>query len=239
MKISKEDLELIEKIKNYRTDQNQMDVINFKNEVLEKQNHELKNALKTLQSEHIDRNKLLNDIKKLKNENNNLKEKIEKSETKFDFLMTSPQSVRSVYGEIKNYLSKVEKKVLVCSPWITYLMEEFDGLPENINFKVITNFRKEDIEAGITDIDKIRVLKKFGADIRYNNNLHAKMVFIDSKIAIISSANMTGRGLRINYEAGVLIKDKKIVEDSIKFFKGVWKESKPLNPELITNYVSD
>lgn len=239
MKISKENLELIEKIKQYRSDQYQLEVIAFKNEVLEKQNNELKKALKTLQSEHIDRNKLLGDIKKIKEENKNLKREIQKSDKKFEFLMTSPESVKSVYGEIKNYLSQAEKEILVCSPWITYLMEEFNELPEDISLNVITNFRDEDIKSGITDIDKIRVLKSLGAEIRYNNNLHAKMVFIDSKIAIISSANMTGRGLRINYEAGVLIKDKKIVTESIKFFKGVWEESRPLNDDVINKHTPD
>lgn len=236
MKISPENIELIEKIKNYRSDIQKLEIIAFKNEILEKQNQELKKALKKFQSENIDRNKLLDDIKNLKEKNRRLKLDFERSSEKYEFLITSPKSTGSVYGEIKNNLKSAKKEVLVCSPWITYLLDEFEGLKKGVKIKVITNFRSEDIDCGITDIDKIRVLKGMGSEIRYNNNLHAKIVIIDSKVAIISSANMTSKGMRINYEAGILIKDQKEILKAIEFFKGVWDVSKPLTDEIISKY---
>lgn len=236
MKISPQNMELIEKIKNYRSDLQKLEIIDFKNEIIERQNQELKKALKKFQSENIDRNKLLDDIKNLKEKNRRLKLDFEKSSEKYEFLITSPKSTGSVYGEIKNNLKSAKKEVLVCSPWITYLLDEFEGLKKGVNIKVITNFRSEDIDSGITDIDKIRVLKGMGSEIRYNNNLHAKIVIIDSKVAIISSANMTSKGMRINYEAGILIKDQKEILKAIEFFKGVWDVSQPLNDEIISKY---
>lgn len=236
MKISPEDLELIEKIKLYRHNQQKMEILGFKNEVLEKQNNELKNAMKKLQTEFIEQVKLMEDIKELQEENRILRLKLEKSKEKYDFLITTPHSTLSVYGEIKHHLSQAKKEVLVCSPWITYLLDEFKDMDKSVNVKVITNFRAEDIKSGITDLDKIRVLKDLGADLRYNNNLHAKMVLIDSEVAVISSANMTGRGLRINYEAGVMVKDKKQLKKALEFFNGVWGESEPLTPEIIKKY---
>jgi phosphatidylserine/phosphatidylglycerophosphate/cardiolipin synthase-like enzyme len=236
MKISPENIELIEKIKNYRSDKHKLEIIAFKNDILAKQNQELKSALKQLKSDNIDRNKLLDDIKNLKEKNKKLKVDIKKSQEKYEFLITSPKSTGSVYGEIKNNLKNAKKEVLVCSPWITYLLDEFEGLKKDINIKVITTFRSEDIEHGITDIDKIRVLKKMGSEIRYNNNLHAKIIIIDSKVSIISSANMTSKGMRINYEAGVLVKDQNEIKKAIEFFNGVWKVSQPLNDDVISEY---
>ena len=236
MKISPQNIELIDKIKNYRSDKQKIELIAFKNEILEKKNHELKSALKKFQTENIDRNKLLDDIKKLKEENRKLKFDLKRSSEKYEFLITSPKSTGSVYGEIKNSLKTAKKEVLVCSPWITYLLDEFEGLKKGVNIKVITNFRMEDITSGITDIDKIRVLKDIGSEIRYNNNLHAKIVIIDSKVGIISSANMTSKGMRINYEAGILIKDEKEIKKAIEFFDGVWNVSKPLNDETISSF---
>lgn len=236
MKISQQKMELIEKIKNYQSDKQKMEIIAFKNEFLEKQNEELKNALKRFQSENIDRNKLLDDIKSLKDKNRTLKLDLKKSTEKYEFLITSPESTGSVYGEIRNNLKNAKKEVLVCSPWITYLLDEFEGLNNDVRIKVITNFRSEDIDSGITDIDKIRVLKGMGSEIRFNNNLHAKIIIIDSKVGIISSANMTSKGMRINYEAGVLIKDNKEILKAIEFFNGVWDVSKSLTDEIISNH---
>ena len=125
----------------------------------------------------------------------------------------------------------------MCSPWITYLVNEFKGFKQDVNLKIITNFRKEDVKRGITDIDKLRALQDLGAEIRYNNNLHAKMVFIDGKTAIISSANLTKRGLSVNYEAGSVIKDYEKVQEAVEFFDNVWKDSEILTSELIRKYV--
>ena len=63
------------------------------------------------------------------------------------------------------------------------------------------------------------------------------MVFIDGVTAIISSANLTKRGLSVNYQAGAVIKDQKKVSEGIQFFIGVWDESDLLTPELIMKYI--
>jgi len=48
-------------------------------------------------------------------------------------------------------------------------VDEFGDFNKKINLKVIANFREEDVKSGITDLDKFRVLKNLGAEIRYNN----------------------------------------------------------------------
>lgn len=116
------------------------------------------------------------------------------------------------------------------------MVDEFGDFNKKIRLKVIANFREEDVKSGITDLDKFRVLTRLGAEIRYNNNVHAKMVFIDSKIAIISSANLTRKGLSVNYEAGVVIKNQDKVKKALKFFKGVWDESEPLTEKMILEF---
>jgi len=62
------------------------------------------------------------------------------------------------------------------------------------------------------------------------------MILIDSKFAIISSANLTKRGLSVNYEAGILIKDIGQVKKALEFFCGVWMESKPLSDDELNKY---
>ncbi|MEN4006800.1 MAG: phospholipase D-like domain-containing protein [Methanobacteriaceae archaeon] len=228
MKVSEEILEILEKIRSYRKNKEVFETLKSENEVYKKQNEEYKNTLTELQSDLVDRNRLIEQIKKLKSENRKLKLDNKRAGDRFDFIVTTPNSTGTVYAEIRKNLAKAEKEVLICSPWITYLVDEFKEINNQIDMKIITNFREEDVKSGITDIDKIRVLKKQGADIRYNNDLHAKMILIDSEIAIISSANLTRRGLSVNYEAGVIIKDQNHVKMALEFFKGVWEESEAL-----------
>jgi len=234
MEVSEEIMKIVEKIRNYRTDKELLETLKSENEVFKKQNTKYKETLTKLQSALIDKNKLIEQINDLKLENRKLKLDMKQLRDNFDFIVTTPNSTSTVYGEIRENLAKAKKEVFVCSPWITYLVDEFKEFNrKNINMKITVNFRKEDIEREITDINIIKVLKKIGAEIRYNNDLHAKMILIDSNVAIISSANLTRKGLSVNYEAGVVIKDQNHVKKALEFFKGVWEESEPLDEELI------
>ena len=56
------------------------------------------------------------------------------------------------------------------------------------------------------DKGKVKKLKK----------IHAKMIIIDDKECLITSANLTENAMETNVEAGVWTRDKKIVEDSCK-----------------------
>ena len=237
IKFTKKDLEFIEKIRTYRSNEIQIKTLSLENKILKEKNSEILNDFIDLNKELIDRDKLINQINELKKEKKDLKLELVESREKYKFVVTTSDSVTpSVYGEIRKNLSEAENEVLVCSPWITHLVDEFKGFSQSINIKIITNFRKEDVERGITDADKLRALHDLGAEIRYNNNLHAKMVFIDGKTVIISSANLTKRGLSVNYEAGAVIKDMEKVQEAVKFFDNVWNESEILTPELVRKY---
>lgn len=236
MEVSAENLELIKKIKEYRGCIELEEILKHENKLLKEEKEEFREALIDLRKEMMDQIQLQEKIKILENENQKLRLDRERAEMGYDFIVTTPNDTSSVYGEIRHHLSQAKKEVLVCSPWITYLVDEFRDFNRGIKLKVVANFREEDIKKGITDLDKFRILKKLGADIRYNNNLHAKMVFIDSRVAIISSANMTQKGLSVNYEAGVIIKNQSKVKKALDFYNGVWNESEPLTEELIRKF---
>lgn len=245
MKISKEIIELAEKIKKYRTDVKLIEELKTKKEVLESQIKELEKSIKILKLNTIKQNKLLEQIKELEEGKKKLKLDLERIKEAYTFIVTTPSEASStVYGEISRGLSKAQQEVLICSPWITYIADELSSFrkkkgKKKINIKIITRLIKEDIEKGVTDLDKFRVLKDaFGAEIRYNNNLHAKMVVVDNSVAIISSANLTKKGLSVNYEAGICLKDKNMVNKVAQFFNDVWSESKPLTQEAIKNVLS-
>ncbi len=244
MKVSKDIIDLTEKIKRYRTDIKLVKELKIKKDALEKQVELLEKNIKILKLNAIKQNKLLEQIKELEGDKKKLKLELERIREAYTFIVTAPnEASHTVYGEISRELSKAQKEVLICSPWITYIVDELSSFRKEERkkvIKIITRLIKEDIEKGVTDLDKFRVLKDvFGAEIRYNNNLHAKMVIIDNSVAIISSANLTKKGLSVNYEAGVCLKDKNMVNKVAKFFNDVWRESKPLTQEAIKNALSN
>jgi phosphatidylserine/phosphatidylglycerophosphate/cardiolipin synthase-like enzyme len=245
MKVSKEIIDLAEKIKKHNINVKLIGELKIKNEALEKQTKTLEKDIKILKLNTIEQNKLLKQIKELEEEKKGLKLNLEKSRGSYNFIITTPNEASdTVYGEISRELSKAQKEVLICSPWITYIVDELSTLSKKegkkkVNIKIITRLIKEDIDKGVTDLDKLRVLKDvFGAEIRYNNNLHAKMVIIDNSVAIISSANLTKKGLSVNYEAGVCLKDENRVNKVARFFNDVWHESEPLTQQAIKNVLS-
>jgi len=223
MEVSKEIIKLAEKIRAYRIDTKLIKEIEIKKEILEKHVEELEEI-----------------IKNLKEENSQLKFKLEKEREAYTFIVTTSKETSNitVYGEINRELSKAKEEVLICSPWITHIDDEFSDFKKRkdkkkINIKIITRLVKEDIEKGMTDLNKLRVLENLGAEIRYNNELHAKMVVVDNSIAIISSANLTKRGLSTNYEAGICLKNRDNINKVTQFFNDIWDESKPLTKKAI------
>lgn len=245
MEVSKEIIELTEKIKKYRIDVRLIEELKTKKDVLDSQVKELEERIKILKLNTIKQNELLEQLKELEEDKKKLKLDLERLEEKYTFIVTTPNGASdTVYGEISRGLSEAQQEVLICSPWITYLVEELSRFKKKegnlkISIKIITRLIKEDVEKGVTDLNKLNVLKdNFGAEIRYNNDLHAKMVIIDNSVAIISSANLSKKGLSVNYEAGICIRDKDMINEVVQFFNDVWEESKPLTPEYIKNVSS-
>ncbi len=102
MKLSKEILELAEKIKDYRTDIKLVKELNIKKEALEKQVEELEKGIKILKLNTIEQNKLLEQIKELEINKKKLKLDLEKSKEAYTFVVTTPSEVsNTVYGEIR------------------------------------------------------------------------------------------------------------------------------------------
>ena len=54
--------------------------------------------------------------------------------------------------------------------------------------------------------------------------LHAKMIIVDDKECLITSANLTKNAMEVNIEAGIWTCDKKIIEDSINVLKELKNE---------------
>jgi hypothetical protein len=71
--------------------------------------------------------------------------------------------------------------------------------------------------------DALSILKQLGAEIKYDNMLHARIIIFDDVAVIISSADLDSEGLNNQKQAGILSFDKIVVRDAINFFDKAWE----------------
>jgi phosphatidylserine/phosphatidylglycerophosphate/cardiolipin synthase-like enzyme len=124
----------------------------------------------------------------------------------------------------RDLIEKAQLDIFVTSPFVDscYLvtaLQEAKG--RRVTVKLVAR-RPENVKEDRLKIDCQTNLKRAGIVIHYINQIHAKIIVIDSKIAIISSMNLysgsTGGAL---FEAGVVSFEKKVVDSATKYIVGL------------------
>jgi len=107
------------------------------------------------------------------------------------------------------------KNIILCAPYIKKNIVQKIIKEKNINanLEVITTANIASFIRGASDIEAIEELLESGIKVINHQHLHAKIYVFDKEKAIITSANLTYNGLNKNYEYGILIDDKKIIDD--------------------------
>lgn len=143
------------------------------------------------------------------------------------------QGVSSTHDEIFKMLYNARNKIIVVGFWVYSFPQFFETL-QKIQ---VESEHPIDIEFYFNDTKKWKntilngwpigfVPKIFGINTEHDKGkvkkmkrLHAKMIIIDDKECLITSANLTENAMETNIEVGVWTCDKKIVKDSINFLK--------------------
>jgi len=141
---------------------------------------------------------------------------------------------------------EAKTRILITSPWITeraarLLLEE--TLPRvrsgTLDVRIVCRV-KEPGDLRITDLDALGRLNEAGCHVRYSTRLHAKLLIVDRRASIVSSANLTttaGYGLEIsagwrNEEVGILIRDEgQVLEDLESQFSAIWEAATAIQPD--------
>ena len=101
---------------------------------------------------------------------------------------------------------------------------------------------KEPTDLEITDLYALKSLESDGCKVRFSNRLHAKLLLIDDRAAIVSSSNLTataGYGLdhkieARNEELGILLeKEPSALQDLEKEFGQIWDASTALTEDTL------
>lgn len=119
----------------------------------------------------------------------------------------------------------------------------FSGLINHQSKKtLIVRWRLGDFVSGASDLDTFAVATELGWDLYMNSHLHAKALFT-GKNAIISSANMTDRGMagsppQGNYELGVCIEETE-TSSLQTWFDQIIEDSRLMDDELFQQLSSE
>jgi DNA helicase HerA-like ATPase len=131
-------------------------------------------------------------------------------------------------------------RLWVTSPWITsravnLLLQDVLPRVRRGEFEVRIVYRvKEATDLEITDLDALKVFEDSGCLVRYSTRLHAKLVLIDQRAAIVSSSNLTasaGYGVDVpaawrNEELGILVEDEMdVISELEEQFLAIWEQA--------------
>jgi len=235
---------LIEQIRKTREIIRERDEYKYTSEYLTEINNELQNQMEALRSQNKTLKTELEEKEKLSNENKSLRQRVDS----FEFLVTTPDymDTKTISDEFRVSVKSAKKEIWIVSPWITHLIPEIEEIaPKGVKFKIITRIDEKDVGTPSFDENVARRLIRLGGgSIKRLNYLHAKMIIVDGKKAIISSANITRAGLGdddadiVNYEAGVVVQGK-YVEDAITFFNAMWDKADVIDDKTMNNIIKE
>ena len=245
MNMGEEDLGgLIEQIRKTREIIRERDECRYTSEELIEINDELQKQMEHLRLQNNVLKTELEEKKELSDENTSLRKQVDS----FEFLVTTPDymDTKTISDEFRISVKSAKKEIRIVSPWITHLIPEIENIaPKGVKFKIITRIDEKDIGTRSFDEDIARRLIRLGkGSIKKLNSLHAKMVIVDGKKAIISSANITRAGLGdddadiVNYEAGVMVQGD-YVKDAITFFDAMWDKAVVIDNKTLNNIIKE
>jgi phosphatidylserine/phosphatidylglycerophosphate/cardiolipin synthase-like enzyme len=130
-------------------------------------------------------------------------------------LVTSPWMVT-----FYNLVGTTEEELLVASPFISNeplrriveIIEDKQSL-DSMHVNIVTNLAVDSLLSGSIDAAALLYLAQSipNSTVTYLPSLHAKIYVADTKVAVITSANLTNKGLAGNHEYGVLLRDPMLV----------------------------
>ena len=154
----------------------------------------------------------------------------------------------TILGHAVRLTHEAQQRVWITSPWITRgavsrLLD--DLIPKvragEIELRIVYRF-KEPHDLEITDLDQLGRLQEAGCQLRYSSRLHAKLLLVDDRAAIVSSSNLTataGYGLEDqaghrNEELGVLLEDEaSALADLEREFLTIWESGSTIGPDTL------
>ena len=151
-------------------------------------------------------------------------------------IINNPPWSGNLLAKMKEMIQHAEKEILITSPHIYYtdwLTAELQPLiSKNVKFRIITwpSYKRE-VFRSIEDVEEDRkqffTLKRFlemfpRGSVKLNDNIHAKMLIVDEREILVTTANLSQTGLYENYEIGIYAENPELAKAGKRFFESVW-----------------
>ncbi len=135
---------------------------------------------------------------------------------------------------IEDIVKGAQQYVYFASAWVKggmfrRIMSNIDTTLVDVRL-IVRGSEKKDFE--ITDPSVFGIE---GVKYAYHPSLHAKMIIVDGKKAIVGSANITYSGLKEhgNREVAIVIEDEEVIGELVSYFQTIWNESYEYSPNLV------
>jgi len=115
---------------------------------------------------------------------------------------------------VVSVFKQAQESLFVSAPYIkSYGVELLLSHTKARRLTLLTNLSLENATSAGFDFDSLLGLgQQFELTVSSLEKLHAKIYVADTHLALVTSANLTRGGLQENYEYGVLLRDKNIVQ---------------------------
>ncbi len=143
------------------------------------------------------------------------------------FLMSELQKTKDTLRVISPFISKDGIDVLL------------EGLGRGISTRLITRCNSSDFISRVNSAHALKSLVDSSGRIRVQDRyLHSKLYLFDSRLAVVSSSNLTYAGLNKNAEIGIVIRNPSMLQTLEDHFEYSWdKLSEDLDKEDIQSII--
>lgn len=163
-----------------------------------------------------------NNIQELKHKLSELTKEFNQS--KSQFLETSPNNdIKSIRDKLLELIDSAENEVLIVSPFIDMYSELVGRAKQNPNMKVVIltrpigEFKGERQRFAKSAWETLNKLPN--VTIKISGILHSRIIIVDGKKLLVSSADWTHDQLYDEFNAGLYTEDKDSIDKAKKFFK--------------------
>ena len=126
---------------------------------------------------------------------------------------------------LKNWYKKLleelplTKELKIISPFVQEnVLRKIQSNFDFNNLELITRFKLEDFAMNVSSLAGLKFSVDKGASIYGIKDLHSKVYLFDKRAAIVTSANLTNGGLLSNYECGIFLTDKTLIQNLHDYF---------------------
>jgi uncharacterized protein len=156
-------------------------------------------------------------------------------------------SQESILDKARGLVDSAKTRVWITAPWVTASAASalLDGLSRRIvgdglDVRLVYRLKGTD-DLTISDLSALDRLEAAGAQIRFSDRLHAKVILVDDHSAIVSSSNLTSTagfsrttGNWQNQELGTaLLNEPELAAEVATEFERIWATSRQLTERTL------